>query len=118
VTFPPADDAAPVAWMTVEDIFRIRGRGTVVTGQLQGTGQLSVGDTLQCDGQRWVVDGIEQFRAVLTTALPGWQIGVLLRDGPATDMLRGRTVQFESKPGTSPGVPFMVVAPKKKRWRN
>ncbi len=65
-----------------------------------------------------MVDGIEQFRALLTTALPGWQLGIQLRDGPTADMLRGRTVEFESNPGTGPGVPFMVVAPKKKRWRN
>jgi elongation factor Tu len=104
--------------MTIEDVFHIKGRGTVVTGQLQGTGQLSVGDTLQCDGFSWLVDGMEQFRAELTTALPGWQIGILLRGGPTADMLRGRTVQFEASQGTGPGVPFMVVAPKKKRWRN
>ncbi len=111
------DYARPELWMTVADVFHIKGRGTVVTGQLEGTGQLAVGDTLLCDGQWWRVDGIEQFRAVLMTALPGSQIGVLLGDGPAADMLRGRTVQFASNAQPGPGVSFTVVGPKKKRWR-
>src|SRR5215471_5556113 len=94
VTFPPADNAAPSLWMTIDDAFSIKGRGIVVTGRLEGTGELGIGDALMCDGQRWPIDGIEQFRNALTAALPGSNIGILLRDGPPREMLRGRTVQF------------------------
>jgi len=34
------DDAGPRLWMTVSDVFRLTGRGTVITGQLEGDGQL------------------------------------------------------------------------------
>jgi translation elongation factor EF-Tu-like GTPase len=94
VTTPPADSAGPELWMTVGAVMRIKGRGTVLVGRLEGTGQLSVGDALLCDGLSWRVDGIEQSRALLTTALPGSKIGVLLAGGPTADGLRGRTVQF------------------------
>jgi translation elongation factor EF-Tu-like GTPase len=118
MTMPPMDSEGSQLWMTVDDAFRIRGRGTVVTGQLQGNGELSVGDTMTCNGQRWQVGGIEQFGAVLTAALPGWNIGVLVADENAAGSLRGWTVQFE--PGASPGGSqgqFTVLAPRKKRWR-
>jgi hypothetical protein len=49
------------------------------------------------------VDGIEQSRALLTTASPGSKIGVLLGDGAAADMLRGRTVQFAPAAQAGPG---------------
>ncbi len=117
MTMPPTDFDGPQLWMTVDDAFRIRGRGTVLTGQLQGNGQLNVGATMTCNGQRWQVDGIEQFRNVLTAALPGWNIGVLVADENAAGSLRGWTVQFE--PDSSPGLQgqFTVLAPRKKRWR-
>jgi len=105
--------------MTIQDVFHIKGRGTVVTGRLQGNGELDVGDVMLCDGRRWQVRGIERFGAVLTSAQPGSNIGVLIADDRAADMLRGCMVQF------APGTPsagsqdqFRVLAPKKKRWRN
>jgi len=107
MTMPPGVPGRPVAWMTVSDVFHIPRRGTVVTGQLQGGAPLNVGDALVCEGGRWQVAGIERFRAVLTSALPGSNIGVLLRNGPAGDVLRGRTVTFEPA-GTGP---------KKRLWR-
>ncbi len=116
MTIPPFGQGLAQLWMTVSDVFHIRGRGTVVTGLLEGNGQLNPGDTLVCDGLRWQISGIEQFRAVLMTAEPGSDIGVLLRHGPAGDALRGRTVQFEKD--TAAGNPqFTVLAPKRKRWR-
>jgi translation elongation factor EF-Tu-like GTPase len=117
VNEPPMDAVGPQLWMVVDDVFHIRGRGTVVTGQLQGDGQLSTGDTLLCDdGQRWQVSGIEQFRAVLMTAEPGWNIGVLLSAGPAPDLLRGRRVWFEPS-AAGMNIPFMAGPRRKKRWR-
>jgi translation elongation factor EF-Tu-like GTPase len=122
MTMPPGTPGGPATWMTVSDVFHIRGRGTVVTGQLQGSAPLSAGDDLVCDGQRWPVASIEQFRAVLTTAMPGSEIGVLLAGVPAGDALRGRTVTFEPS-GNGPvppppgGQPIGVQPPKKKLWR-
>jgi translation elongation factor EF-Tu-like GTPase len=116
MTMPPGAASWPGTWMTVSDVFHIRGRGTVVTGQLQGSTPLNIGDAMTCDGARWPVTGIEQFRAVLTTAMPGAEIGVLIAAGPGADALRGRTVTFE--PGGAPGSqPFDGPPPRKSRWR-
>jgi translation elongation factor EF-Tu-like GTPase len=115
MTMPPAGPGWPGSWMTVSDVFRIPGRGIVVTGRLQGNVPLNVGDALVCEGARWQVSSIEQARSVRTTAEPGGDIGVLLREGPAGDVLRGRTVTFE--PGTAAGSPQSGLRPGKKRWR-
>jgi translation elongation factor EF-Tu-like GTPase len=90
------DDSGPALWMSVVDVLGIKDRGVVVIGRLEGNGQLSVGDFLLYDGGRWRVDGIEQSRSALMSASPGSKIGLLLADGPPRDMLRGRTVQFET----------------------
>jgi translation elongation factor EF-Tu-like GTPase len=116
MTMPPLFPEAQL-WMTVENVFHIKGRGTVVTGQLQGNGQLSVGDALVWNDRGWQVGGIEQLRVALTTAAPGSHIGVLLENGPPADVLRGRIVHFVSSPMTMPGGTFPGVAPRKKRWR-
>lgn len=118
MTMPPIGfDLAPLT-MTVQDAFRIKGRGTVLTGRLQGNGELHVGDTLLCGGRHWQVTGIEQFRLELTTAQPGSNIGVFIADERAADKLRGWTVQFE--PASSligPQGQSTALAPKKKRRR-
>jgi translation elongation factor EF-Tu-like GTPase len=101
--------------MVVSDVFRIPGRGTVVTGLLQGNFPLNVGDAMECEGARWQVSGIEQARSARTTAEPGGDVGVLLRGGPPGDVLRGRTVTFE--PGTTAGSPPSGMRPGKRRWR-
>jgi translation elongation factor EF-Tu-like GTPase len=111
MTMPPGGLGGPDLWMTISDVFHIRGRGTVVTGQLEGHVPLNVGDTLVCDGASWEVGGIEKFRSVLTTAEPGSNIGVLLKNGPPGDVLRGRTVTFQR--GTS----RVDLPPRKRRWR-
>jgi elongation factor Tu len=107
--------------MDMADVFHITGRGTVVTGTLEGNGLLSVGDTMLCEGQSWTIGAIEMFRATVTTAQPGMNIGVLLKNGPKSDALRGRTAQFmtSGNPQVTPvGNPqFTVLEPKKKRWR-
>jgi elongation factor Tu len=115
MTMPPGGPGWPGPWMTVSDVFHIAGRGTVVTGRLQGNFPLNVGDALVCEGARWQVASIEQARSVRTTAEPGCDIGVLLRKGPAGDVLRGRTVMFE--PGTAAGSPQSGERPGKRRWR-
>ena len=56
------------------------------------------------------------FRAQLTTAEPGQNIGVLLRNGPPREALRGQVVQFETDGTATMGPQFSVLEPKKKRW--
>jgi elongation factor Tu len=107
---PPADASGPLLWMNVADVFHIKGRGTVVTGLLEGNGELRVGDILVCEGQHWPVSAIEQFRTTLPAAEPGTNLGIMLREGPVGDVLRGKTVQFV--PGGRPG-----AGPRRKRWR-
>lgn len=101
---PPFDySPRPGVWMGVSDVFCIKGRGTVITGRLEGNGQLNVGDIAVCDGMRWKVNAIEMFRAELMIAEPGQNIGVLLKDGPPRDVLHNRVVQFEADSGAIMG---------------
>lgn len=93
-TLPAEPDEASLAnapfLMPIEDIFSIRGRGTVIVGTvLRGTLELEseveivgVNETVG----RYVVTGIEQFSKIQEEALPGQQVGVLLR-GVSTDDL-------------------------------
>jgi elongation factor Tu len=73
----------PFFRMTVADIFSIKGRGTVVTGKIEG-GTLQVGDEIVIQGKngekRTTVAGIEMFRKVLSQAEAGAEVGVLLKD--------------------------------------
>ena len=82
----------PLFRMTVEDVFSIRGRGTVVTGQIE-SGTLTVGDEISfCrEGvfKKTVVTGIEAFRKQLKQAKAGDNVGVLLRDITKPDIQRG-----------------------------
>ena len=103
-------------WMTVSDVFHIKGRGTVLTGRLEGQGQLNVGDVAMCDGMSWQVTAIEKFRATLMTADPGMDIGVLLRHGPPS-MLRDTRVYFQSETDPGMGPQLSGLDSKKKRWR-
>ncbi len=101
----------PGAWMLIEDVFHIKGRGTVATGRLEGTAPVSVGDVLVCEGASWKIIGLEVFRAQLTTAQPGTNIGILLKDAPAGDMLAGRSVTFAPA-----GAPVASQPPRKRPW--
>ncbi len=110
------DQLGPELWMNVSDVFHIKGRGTVFTGRLEGQGRLNVGDMAMCEGVSWQVTAIEQFRATVTTADPGMDIGVLLKHGPP-GILRNTRVYFQSKNGAAMGPQLSDLAPKKKRWR-
>jgi elongation factor Tu len=84
--------ADPSFRMTVEDVFTIRGRGTVVTGRVE-SGTLNVGDEIhimrQGSSKKTVVTGIEAFRKLLNQAQTGDNIGVLLRDVGKQEVQRG-----------------------------
>jgi translation elongation factor EF-Tu-like GTPase len=75
--------------MTIEDVFAIRGRGTVATGRVE-SGQLRVGDELRVNGSFTVtVDGIEAFRKKMDEANVGDNIGVLLKSVDRSQLNRG-----------------------------
>ena len=96
----------PLFRMTVEDVFSIRGRGTVVTGQIE-SGTLTVGDEISFRREsvlkKMVVTGIESFRKQLKQAKAGDTVGVLLRDITKPDIqhgdvLTGSDMDFTWKP--------------------
>ena len=78
--------------MTVEDVFSIKGRGTVVTGQIE-SGTLRVNDEIYIrrptSSRRTTVTGIESFRKLLNQAQAGDNVGVLLRDVTKQDVQHG-----------------------------
>lgn len=76
--------------MTVEDIFTITGRGTVVTGRIN-TGKVSVNEvvTNRTTGRSYAVAGIEMFRKTLDFAQAGDNVGLLLRDADRNTINRG-----------------------------
>ena len=85
--------ADPTFRMTIEDVFGIRGRGTVVTGKIE-RGTLKVDDEIQIERQgatikRVIVTGIEMSRKVLAQARAGDNVGVLLRGVERTEIQSG-----------------------------
>lgn len=82
----------PFLRMIVEDVFMIRGRGTVVTGKIE-TGILKVGDDVVIKGangqKTTTVTGIESFRNALNQANPGDTVGLLLKDLSKQDIQHG-----------------------------
>jgi elongation factor Tu len=78
--------------MTVEDVFFIKGRGTVATGKVEA-GSVRVGDQLTVDdGRTLTVDGIEAFRKILDEAHEGDNIGLLFKKLERDDLARGRVL--------------------------
>ena len=86
--------------MSIEDVFTISGRGTVVTGRVE-RGELKLNDEVEIvglrDTKKTVVTGIEMFRKSLDFAQAGDNAGVLLRGISREDVERGQVL---SKPGT------------------
>lgn len=81
--------------MPVEDVFSIKGRGTVVTGRVS-RGKVKVGETIEIVGikptQSTVVTGVEMFRKSLDEGLAGDNIGVLLRGIEKEQVERGQVL--------------------------
>jgi elongation factor Tu len=73
----------PFFRMTVEDVFSIKGRGTVVTGKIE-SGTIKVGDEISIQGKngekKTIVSGIEMFRKTMSQANAGDNVGLLLKD--------------------------------------
>ena len=97
---PPREVDKPFM-MPVEDVFSIKGRGTVVTGRVE-RGRIKVGDAVEIVGLREksmnsVVTGVEMFHKTLDEGLAGDNLGLLLRGIERTDVERGMVI---AKPGS------------------
>ena len=96
---PERDNDKPFL-MSIEDVFTITGRGTVVTGRVE-RGQLKLNDEVEIvglkDTKKTVVTGIEMFRKQLDFAEAGDNAGVLLRGISREEVERGQVL---TKPGT------------------
>jgi len=89
----PVRDLDKPFQMPVEDVFSIKGRGTVVTGRVD-QGQIRMGDEIEIVGlkeesRKTVVTGVEMFRKILEVGQAGDNIGVLLRGVDRKDVERG-----------------------------
>jgi elongation factor Tu len=87
--------------MPVEDVFSIKGRGTVVTGRIE-SGIIKVGDAIDIvgirDKQSSTVTGVEMFRKLLDQGQAGDNVGILLRGIEKEQVERGQVL---CKPGSS-----------------
>ena len=96
---PERDNDKPFL-MSIEDVFTITGRGTVVTGRVE-RGMLKLNDEVEIVGiketKKTVVTGIEMFRKQLDFAEAGDNAGVLLRGISREEVERGQVL---AKPGS------------------
>ncbi|HEY0010220.1 MAG TPA: elongation factor Tu [Tepidisphaeraceae bacterium] len=81
--------------MPIEDVFSIKGRGTVVTGRIE-RGQVKMGDSIEIIGftpnRTSVVTGIEQFNKTMDVGIAGDNAGILLRGIEKDDVERGQVL--------------------------
>jgi elongation factor Tu len=86
--------------MAIEDIFSIKGRGTVATGRIE-RGIVKINDNVEIVGLRptkkVVVTGVEMFRKMLDEGQAGDNVGILLRGVEKEDIERGQVI---AKPGS------------------
>jgi elongation factor Tu len=91
----PERDTEKPFLMPVEDVFSIKGRGTVVTGRIE-RGTLKLGETVEIIGMRdlqtTTVTGIEMFHKLLDEGKAGDNVGVLLRGITREDVERGQVL--------------------------
>jgi len=83
--------------MPIEDVFGIKGRGTVVTGRIE-RGKVKMGDTIEITGmsdeapRKTVVTGVEMFQKTLDEGVAGDNVGILVRVIERTDVERGQVL--------------------------
>ena len=91
---PERETDKPFA-MAVEDVFSIKGRGTVVTGRID-RGIVKVGEPVEIVGlretQTSVCTGVEMFHKMLDEGMAGDNVGLLLRGIERTDVERGQVI--------------------------
>ncbi|MDD5082538.1 MAG: EF-Tu/IF-2/RF-3 family GTPase, partial [Dehalococcoidales bacterium] len=82
--------------MSVEDVFSIKGRGTVPTGRVE-RGTIKAGDEIEIVGlhhesKKTIATSLEMFHKILDYAEPGDAVGILLRGVERTDIERGQVL--------------------------
>src|SRR6266496_1723347 len=83
--------------MPIEDVFGIKGRGTVVTGRID-RGKVKMAETIEIIGmseaapRKTVVTGVEMFQKTLDEGVAGDNVGVLVRGIERTDVERGQVL--------------------------
>ena len=86
--------------MSIEDVFSIKGRGTVATGRIE-RGQVKVGDEVEIVGlaptSKTTVTGVEMFNKTLDSGIAGDNVGALLRGVEKDQIERGQVL---AKPGS------------------
>jgi elongation factor Tu len=87
--------------MPVEDVFSIKGRGTVGTGRIE-RGAVKVGEEIEIIGlakesRKTIVTGVEMFNKTLDEGIAGDNVGVLLRGVEKKELERGQVL---AKPGS------------------
>ena len=92
----PERDVDKPFMMPIEDVFSIKGRGTVVTGRIE-RGKIKVGEPveivgLQDDVMKTVVTGVEMFHKQLDEGIAGDNVGLLLRGIGRDEVERGMVV--------------------------
>ena len=96
----PVRDVDKPFLMAIEDVFSIKGRGTVVTGRIE-RGVVKTGEEVEIlgfrDTRKTTVTGVEMFRKLLDEGRAGDNVGVLLRGIEKDDVERG---QILCKPGS------------------
>jgi elongation factor Tu len=95
--------------MPVEDVFSIKGRGTVGTGRIE-RGKIKIGEEVSIIGlskdiRNTIVTGVEMFNKTMDEGLAGDNVGLLLRGVEKKDLERGQVI---AKPGSiTPHTHFM-----------
>ena len=88
--------------MPVEDVFSIKGRGTVATGRIE-QGKVKINEELELvgikDTRKVVVTGVEMFHKLLDEGIAGDNVGLLLRGIEREEIQRGQVL---AKPGSIP----------------
>ena len=96
----PVRDTEKPFLMPIEDVFSIKGRGTVVTGRIS-RGKIKVNDPVEIIGikptKASVVTGVEMFKKSLDEGQAGDNVGILLRGVEKADVERGQVL---AKPGS------------------
>ena len=96
----PVRDVDKPFLMSIEDVFSIEGRGTVVTGRIE-RGKTKLNDEIEVIGlretQKTIITGIEMFNKSLDEGMAGDNAGILLRGLKKEDVERGQVI---AKPGS------------------
>ena len=104
--------------MPVEDVFGIKGRGTVATGRVE-RGVVKVGEEVEIVGVRptrkVVVTGVEMFKKLLDEGRAGDNVGTLLRGIERDDIERGQVLAKAAASSRTPGsTPRCTCSPRRR----